>query len=190
VDILPPDTSDLSPYKLVLAPGILALSDALKSALKTYKGTAIIGPRSNSKTPELTIPDPLPPNLPGLDLTVTRSETFRADMDRPLQNGGAIRHWVDHVETTETVTERTTTGDPVLIGDGPLRYLTAWLDETALARILTTLCAEQNIETHPLQNGLRLRRTDSHVFAFNYGLEPATFQGHTIPPAGVYWAPK
>ncbi len=190
LDILPPDTRDLSSYKLVLAPGILALSDPLKAALKTYKGTAIIGPRSSSKTPELTIPDPLPPNLPGLDTTITRSETFRADMDRPLQNGGAIRHWLDHVETTETVSEKTKAGDPVLIGDGPIRYLTAWLDETALTRILTHLCAEQNIATQTLENGLRLRRTDTHVFAFNYGLEPATFQGQTIPPAGVHWTPK
>ena len=190
VDILPPDTTDLSAYKLVLAPGLVSLSDQLRSALSAFEGTALIGPRSNSKTPELTIPDPLPPNLPGLDLTVTRSETFRADMDRPLKAGGAIRHWLDHVDTSEPVTEATTSGDPVMIGSGSLRYLAGWPDETALARILGELCNAQGIETTSLQDGLRIRRTGSHVFVFNYGLKPATFQGHTIASADVFWTPK
>ena len=187
VDILPPDTGELSQYKLVLAPGVLALSQPLTHALTKFTGTAIIGPRSNAKTAELTIPDPLSPNLPGLDLTVTRSETFRADMDRPLEQGGHVRHWFDHVDTSETVTERTAAGDPVLIGADSLRYLASWPDEAALDRILTALCAEQQIETTPLQAGLRIRRTDTHVFAFNYGLEQAEYDHQMIPAAGVYW---
>ncbi len=190
VDILPPDTADLSAYKLVLAAGLLSLSDPLKAALATVGGTAIVGPRANSKTPELTIPDPLPPNLPGLSVTITRSETFRADMQRPLKSGGFIRHWLDHVETTAPVQEQTLSGDPVLIGDGQLRYLAAWPDEAALTRILTNICAEHRIETQPITGGLRIRRTDTHVFAFNYGLDAVTFRGETIPPAGVFWAPN
>lgn len=190
VDILPPDTSDLTAYKLVLAPGALSLSDKLADALKSLKGTAIIGPRSNAKTPELTIPSPAPPNLPGLDLTITRSETFRADMDRPLKKGGHARHWFDHVETSETVQEMTAAGDAVLIGDGPVRYLASWLDEQAMNRVLSDLCAEQGIATTPVTGGLRIRRTDCHLFAFNYGLQDAEFDGQTIPPAGVYWAAR
>ncbi len=190
IDILPPNCADLTAYKLVLAPGLLALSDDLKNALTAFNGVAVIGPRANSKTEELTIPTPLPPNLPKLDLTITRSETFRADMDRPLQGSGHIRHWLDHVDTNAPVLEHTKAGDPVLIGNGPIRYLAGWLDETALDRVLTNICAEQQIETTPVQDGLRIRRTDTHVFAFNYGLETATFQGQDIPSAGVYWAPK
>ncbi len=190
MDILPPDSGDLSAYKLVLAPGLLTLSDPLRSALKSFQGTGLIGPRSNSKTSELTILEPLPPNLPGLAATITRSETFRADMDRPLQKGGAIRHWLDHVETSEEITEATTAGDPVLIGSGPVKYLAGWPDEAALNRILQTLCDAEHIQTTPLQGGLRIRRTDTYLFAFNYGPEGASFDGQTIPPAGVYWIPK
>ena len=187
VDILPPDCADVSDYKLVLAPGLLALSSNLHDAVSSFNGIAIVGPRSNSKTPELTIPDPLPPNLPGLDLHITRSETFRADMERPLREGGAVRHWLDHVETNEPISRRTEIDDPVLIGDGSVRYLAGWLDELALKHVLSDACVEAGIPTQPVTKGLRIRRTETHLFAFNYGLEDAEFDGHVLPPAGVYW---
>ncbi|MEM7473064.1 MAG: beta-galactosidase [Pseudomonadota bacterium] len=189
IDILPPDTSDVSAYKLVLAPGLLSLSDKLKTALANHTGIALIGPRANSKTPELTIPDPLPPNLPGLNATTTQVESFRADMDRPLQGGGHIRHWFEHLETSEPVQEQCETGAPVLIGAGPIRYLAGWLDEAALARVLGTLCHELGIETQTLQGGLRIKRTATHLFAFNYGREAVEFDGREIPAAGVDWSP-
>ncbi len=44
VDILPPDTADLSAYALVLAPGLMHLSDPLRAALATFDGIALIGP--------------------------------------------------------------------------------------------------------------------------------------------------
>ena len=187
IDILPPDASDLSAYKLVLAPGLLSLSDPLKAALSRFDGIALIGPRANSKTRELTIPTPLPPNLPGLAATVTHVETFRADMERPLVGGGHIRHWFEHVETDAPVQEGLETGEPVLIGKGRVRYLAGWLDEVALARVLAELCAEAGIQTLKLEGDLRIRRTETHLFVFNYGREAASFEGKTVQPAGVYW---
>jgi len=53
VDILPPYISDLSAYKLVLAPGILKLSDPLRAALTKGDTLALIGPRTDVKTAEL-----------------------------------------------------------------------------------------------------------------------------------------
>ena len=80
IDILPPDTADLSGYKLVLAPGVATLSDAFLSALSAHKGTALIGPRSNAKTTEFATPVPLPPNLPNLSATVARVESLPPDV--------------------------------------------------------------------------------------------------------------
>lgn len=190
IDILPPDTDDLSAYGLVLAPGVFHMPEGLMQALDRYQGVAVIGPRAHAKTAELTIPTPLPPNLPGLDVTVTRSETFRADMDRNLQYGGAVRHWFDHVETSETVTERTDQGAPVLIGEGSVRYLTSWLNEEAMLRILEALCVEQNIATTRLPDGIRLKRTKSHLFVFNYAATQVHFNGVTFAPAGLHWFPR
>ena len=48
VDILPPDTADLSAYRLVIAPGLFTLSDPLKAAFAAHKGTSVFGPRANS----------------------------------------------------------------------------------------------------------------------------------------------
>jgi beta-galactosidase len=65
VDFVRPDVADLSAYKLVLGPGVFSLSDPLKAALAGFKGTVILGPRTNSKTKDFSIPVPLPPALPG-----------------------------------------------------------------------------------------------------------------------------
>jgi len=187
VDILPPDTTDLSEYKLVLAPGVATLSDAFLSALAAYKGISVIGPRSNCKTAEFSTPVPLPPNLPGLNATVARVESLPPDVPVPLCPGGNFLHWREKLETTAQVVEMTTDGWPALIRAHGLHYLAGWPDETAYARILTTICHEIGLETDPLPEGLRLRDTETHRFMFNYNAVPVEWGNVTIPAAGVHW---
>ena len=164
-------------HKLVLAPGIFSLPpDAIPNA------RLILGPRANSKTPDFKI-NATP--LPGI--TVTHVESFRADMPRALPQGGAVIHWLDHVETRHPVIEKTAQGEAFLSGSDEQLYLAGWLDNAALRRVLNAQCAALNIQTHTLQDGLRIRRTQTHEFAFNYGANPATWRGQTLPPAGVYW---
>lgn len=187
IDILPPDSADLAPYGLVLAPGLATLSAPLKSALARFRGTAILGPRTNAKTTEMAIPVPLPPALPGLDALVAKVESLPPGAVHALQGGGEIRHWLEHLETTAEVVETTAEGHPVLIRAGKLHYLAAWPCETALARILGAACAAEGLACETLPPGLRLRDTTTHRFAFNYGAEPATHAGVTLAPAGVHW---
>ncbi len=87
VDILSPDTADLSGYALVLAPAIATISAPLMAALTAFQGTALLGPRTNAKTTEFAIPLPLPPNLPGLDAVVARVESLPPDVSVALQGG-------------------------------------------------------------------------------------------------------
>jgi beta-galactosidase len=157
------------------------------AALEKCGGIALLGPRTNSKTPELAIPSPLPPNLTGMDTTVSYVETFRADMPRPVEDGGHALHWVEHIEGTAPINAHLEDGTPLVVGDGSIRYLTAWLDEVALDALLRQLSDEQDLETTPLRGGLRIRRTQTHMFAFNYGREPVQFEGNTIAAAGVFW---
>jgi hypothetical protein len=56
VDILPPDTADLSGYRLVLAPGLFTLSDALKSALAGIQGHGAAWPAHQLQDPGLCDP--------------------------------------------------------------------------------------------------------------------------------------
>ena len=190
IDILPPDTADLSAYKLVLAPGLMTLSDPLKAALAAHRGASLLGPRTNSKTADFAIPVPLPPNLPGLAATIMRVESLPPDMPVELAGGGTLQHWREKIETTATVVEASTDGWPALVATGGLHYLGGWPDDQALARILMNLCAGQGIETDPLPEGLRRRDTASQRFYFNYNAVPAEWGGVTIPAAGVHWTQR
>ncbi len=187
VDILPPDTTDLSAYKLVLAPGLFTLSDALKHALSAHQGTSILGPRTNSKTANFAIPVPLPPNLPGLDARIIRVESLPPDVPVPLVQGGNLLHWREKLEGTATVTEAAADGWPAMVSVGKQHYLAGWPDDVALTCILQTACTAEGIETDPLPEGLRRRDSATHRFLFNYNPVPAEWGGVSIPPAGVHW---
>ena len=189
IDILPPVTSDLSGYALVLAPGVATMSSALMGALEAHKGLSLIGPRSNSKTAEFAIPVPLPPNLPGLSATVMRVESLPPDVPVELGQGGALRHWREKLETRAEVVEKTCDGWPALIRAGGLHYLAGWADEVALGRILERLCREAGLDTEHLPEGLRRRDSATHRFHFNYNSFALEWQGREIPAAGVDWQP-
>jgi len=185
VDILPPDVSDLSAYRLVLIPGLACLSGQLKAALPTVGGQVILGPRTNAKTAEMAIPVPLPPALPGLDVTVARVESLPPGVQHPLADGGAICHWLEHLEGSAPVLARTAEGWPMLMGDARLAYLGGWPDADGWARLLRAAADAVGIATHDLPEGLRLRDTRDWRFALNYGANPVTFDGFTVPGAGL-----
>jgi beta-galactosidase len=190
IDILPPDAGDLSAYRLVLIPGLATLSARLKGALGTVGGRVILGPRTNAKTPGFAIPVPLPPNLPGLDCTVSLVESLPPDIAHPIPGGGAVRHWLEHLEGSAPATLRTTDGRAIALRSGKTEYLGAWLDDAAMESFLARACADAGVPARPVAGGLRLRDTATHTFAINYGADPARFADRTIPGAGVAWWPK
>ena len=61
IDILPPETRDITRYILVLVSGMIHMPESLKADLATSDATAIIDPRSASRTRDMQIPMPLPP---------------------------------------------------------------------------------------------------------------------------------
>jgi beta-galactosidase len=170
---------------MVLAPGLLVWPEQLLSLLETFSGIAVLGPRSGSKTENFSIPDLLPPAIPNFDCKVSYVETFARSSDRKLALGGAIRTWLETVETTEVIVEQTDDGTAVLIGDKQLRYLTAWPNTEAMTRILGNLAAEAGLDIIKMQEGVRRRCTGSHEFVFNHNADPVKFRGQTIDPAGV-----
>lgn len=189
IDILPPDTGDLSAYRLVLVPGLATLSAPLTAALARFQGRAILGPRTNAKTEDFAIPVPLPPALPGLDCTVARVESLPPGTEIPLSGGGAIHRWHEVLEGSAEARLTTATGAPVAMTAGPLTYLGGWLDETALKDLLRAACAETGVETTEMPEGLRRRDTPRLRILLNYNPEPVTFDGVTIPAAGVHISP-
>jgi beta-galactosidase len=189
IDILPPDTADLSGYKLVLAPGIMCLSDPLRTAMAAFKGTALIGPRTDTKTNEISIPTPLGPNITGLDVSVALTESMPPDDAITLENGGQFLHWFEHLEGSAAVLEKSTNGHPAIMGDHNLRYLAGWPDPATFDRIIADLCAHCDLARTALPEGLRIRDTATHRFVFNYANHTQDWNGTTIPAAGVHWEP-
>lgn len=185
VDILPPTVSDLTGYGLVLAPGLLTWPAGLLEVIEDFNGIALLGPRSGSKTENLTIPLMLPPAIPGFDCTVNYVETFPLGSERPLIKGGHVRTWLEAVITSEAILESTQEGNPLLISKGNVRYLAGWPDSAAMNRIVAELANSGGLETLELPEGVRCRRTASHEFIFNYNAFAIELNGKQIDAAGV-----
>jgi beta-galactosidase len=187
VDILPPDTADLSQYKLVLAPGIMTLAPPLRDALAAFKGTALLGPRSDTKTENLSIPLPLGPNLPGLDVSVVLTESLPPIADVPVAGGGRFLHWFEHLEGSAPVLRQTADGKPAIMGTTRLRYLAGWPDDDTFFQMIRDLCSEIGLPALDLPEGLRIRDTATHRFVLNYAAHAQDWHDVTIPAAGVHW---
>ncbi|MEM9970136.1 MAG: beta-galactosidase [Pseudomonadota bacterium] len=189
VDIVGPDGS-LDGYKLVLAPGLAIMPDALKARLVACGAEVIVGPRSGAKTVDGHIPVPLPPAMPGLDATVALVESLPPASTVPLEGGGAFVHWFEHLEGEAEVTIRTEDGRPAAMATGRVTYLGGWPDRAGWDTLLTPVAKRAGLDVADLPPGLRLRETASHTFAFNYAAEPREWHGTTLPAAGVAWWPK
>ena len=187
IDILPPDTTDLTAYKIVALPGVATLTPAMKAALAAYEGLVLAGPRTNAKTEDFATPIPLPPNLPGLQATVARVESFPPDVTVPLALGGAFKHWREKVESPHVV-EMTQDGFPALIRQNNVHYICGWADDEALDRIVTSMAQEVSLKIHHMPQGLRRRTSGDVTFLINYNPHAVTFQGITIPGADVHWS--
>ncbi|MEM9032102.1 MAG: beta-galactosidase, partial [Pseudomonadota bacterium] len=101
VDIVSPDARDLSGYRLVLAPGLMTLTEPLRAALAHCPSIAVLGPRANARDAEFRIPNPLPPDLPGMDAKVARLESLPPELAHPIAGGGSVIRWFEHLETSE-----------------------------------------------------------------------------------------
>ncbi|MBM1222144.1 beta-galactosidase [Ponticoccus sp. SC2-23] len=187
VDILPPDTADLSGYALVLAPGLLTVGQPLVRAISATAAQVLLGPRTDTKTPDLSIPDPMGPNIEGLDITVALSESLPPGIEVPLEGGGRFIRWFEHVEGTAKTRRQTKTGHPAIASAGPLHYLAGWPDDETFHGIVSDLAREAGLSPRDLPDGLRLRDTAGRRFVFNYSAEPLDWEGKTLPAAGILW---
>ena len=187
IDILPPDTADLSGYTLVLAPGLVTAPDKFLQALEGFKGAAILGPRFNARTQDFAIAKTLPPSIPGLDIRVARVDTPRPDMPIPVVDGGHVSRWNEILSGSALPVYQTDQGNPVMVRQGGICYLGGMPDEILLERILTDALSAQNMPYQHMPEGIRQRQAGLGRFVFNHGPTPAQFEGQTIPQAGVIW---
>jgi len=185
IDVLPSTTHDFNGYKLLLAPGLLHLNDRLKTALENYNGPLIAGPRTGAKTAEMHIPVPLPPDIPGLDVIVSYTESLRRDQSVKLANGGAFTGYREQIEDASDVIETTIDGDAAIVRQGNITYIAGWPDQIALTHLFKNICSMAGIPTIAMPDGLRIRDTGTERFWFNYNSYTVNYDQIEIPPANL-----
>lgn len=186
IDILPPTTEDFGAYKLVIAPGLMHVPEALKRRLSEASGTVVLGPRTGARGVDFDIPVPLPPDWPDLDVTVSRVESLRNDMPLDLEGGGAVTLYREELEGSADVVLRLEEGGaPVAMRSSNMIYLGAWLDEPGFERLFTPLAAAAGLEVHRLPDGVRVRDAGGQRFWLNYGAEPVETPAGWLDVAGV-----
>ena len=184
IDILPASTRDFKGYKLVLAPGLIHLPEALAEAIAAAGVQALYGPRSGARTRDFAIPVPLPPAIPGLEVSVARVETLPPDCPLPLEGGGAAIRYVEELEGGAMPLLQAEDRPVAVAGDSAV-YCGAWLDGAGLDRLIALLAERAGLTPRPMPEGVRTRRTGDEEFWFNYGAEPAVCEAGPLEPGGV-----
>ncbi len=183
VDILPPGVRDFDGYRLVVAPGLMHMPEDLKQALAASKAQVLLGPRTAARDADMQIPVPLPPDLPGTDITVSHVESLRPDMPIALNGGGHVHSYMENLQGSGEVLEQTAAGTAAVMAQGNFTYVGAMLDAQALERVIDRACLAGGIATLKLPDGVRVRNCGTDRFWFNYNSTPATVDGLTLDAA-------
>ncbi|MFO6446095.1 beta-galactosidase [Erythrobacter sp. NE805] len=192
VDIVSPE-ADLSGYRMVVVPSLPIVPQGFAEKLAALDVPVLLGPRSGSKTESLRIPEGLAPGaLRSLvPLTVTRVESLR-DGFAEAAAGFAVTRWREDVASDLAPEITDGTGRGVVFLHGRMRYCAIWPDRALLALLVGRMSEEASLELLDLPPGIRVRRSQAHVFTFNYAAE-AVFVPHlgaTLPPAGWHLDPR
>ena len=164
VDVCSSNDPNLNKYKIIFAPSLFSTNEILENC----SGHLVLGPRFNSKTTEFKIPNPLPPNVMGLDVIVERVETLRPNMSRPLKGAGSVIRWIEDISHNATVLDETKDGAPIILQQNNKTYLAACLDLTAKNKLFKKLLKDQGINYVEMPEGVRQRSTKNHKFIWNY----------------------
>ena len=176
IDIVSPD-ADLSDYAMVFAPTLPILPKGFVERLEALQAPVLLGPRTGSKTEDFSIPEGLAPGAlrKVLPLTVTRVESLRDGISVQPEDW-SISRWREDIET-EMKAEFSTREAGVVYRRDNVRYVAAWPDGDLLDQVITLMAREAGVALTRLPEGLRLRRTAAHTFAFNYSDAPINTAG-------------
>lgn len=201
IDVVSPD-ADLAGYRLIVAPSLPVVEPGLATRLVESGATVLLGPRTASRTRDFQIPPRLPLAVFGdtLPIRVTRVESLPPGFTEPVEGGGAVERWLEHVEGDLPPRLALESGPGLLFACERIRYLAGWPTPDLLARIMREVAAEAGLPTLDLPPGLRLRTRGGVQFAFNYESHAVRLSGHLaapglllgqdeLPPGGVAaWA--
>lgn len=199
VDIVSTD-ADLSEYRAVFVPTLPIVRGEFAAKLAALDCPVLIGPRSGSKNDSFCIPEGLAPGeLRGaMPITITRVESLR-DGVVEQGDGWTISRWREDVSSEIEPELSLMDGRGIVYSSDNLRYIAAWPDRDLLDLLIGRMADEAGVDLLALPYGLRIRRSTTHIFAFNYstkvidaaalGLGEPVWGDASIGPAGVaVWA--
>ncbi|NBB25934.1 beta-galactosidase [Porphyrobacter sp. SLTP] len=191
VDILSPD-ADLSGYRMVVVPSLPILPEGFADKLAALACPVLVGPRSGSKTDSFCIPEGLAPGAlrDVIPLTVTRVESLRDGVNERAE-GFAVTRWREDVASDLAPEWADAEGRGVVYAHANIRYCAVWPDAMLLGLLVERIAAEADVPLTHLPEGIRIRRSASHVFTFNYAAAPVFVPhlGETLAPASCHIAP-
>lgn len=183
IDIVSREQVGAHRYKLLLAPGLMSLSNEQLTLLQSSCDLLLLGPRTGSRTVDFHTDTTQPQQFP--QVYPERVESLREGAGFSTELG-AIEHWFEHYEVPEAlVAHRTDGGLPVLLTAGKSLYLCGWPDLQYATSLFGKLLEQVGVETISLPVGLRVRETKTQRFWFNYDNAEVNFRGVTLPAAGV-----
>jgi beta-galactosidase len=186
VDIVAPD-ADLEGYHIVVVPTLPIVPEGFAEKLARLGCPVLLGPRSGSKTASFRIPDGLAPgDLRRLvPLTVTRVESLRDGVAEPA-DGFAVTRWREDIASDLAPEIADAAGRGVVYRQACARYCAIWPDRALLDLVIERMAGEAGVPLLDLPEGIRVRRTATHAFTFNYASTPVFVPhlGITIGPAG------
>jgi beta-galactosidase len=172
IDFVAPG-APLDGYALVLVPSLPVVSEAAAAALEKATGLVVFGPRTGSKTRQVSIPTNLAPG-PAAEMTgvrVVQVASLRPGIKHEVNgevSGAAIR-WREYLEVSGGTLASFSDGGPALVAKGSCFYLACWPDPALLGATMRLACQRAGVRTVELPDHMRLRRRGGHVYAFNYG---------------------
>lgn len=191
VDIVSPD-ADLSGYRMVLVPTLPIVPEGFAEKLAALDGPVLLGPRSGSKTESFTIPAGLAPGDLGevMPITVTRVESLRDGIAEPA-DGFAVTRWREDAASDLVPELADSAGRGVVYYRDGVRYCAIWPDRALLALLVERMAGEAGVALLDLPEGIRVRRTQAHVFTLNHAAAPVFVPhlGATLPPASWHIGP-
>lgn len=192
VDIVSPE-ADLAGYQMVLVPSLPIVPEGLTERLAALACPVLIGPRSGSKTASFAIPEGLAPGalreLTGV--AVTRAESLRDGVAEPA-DGFAVARWREDIASDLAPELSDHAGRGVVYRKDRLRYLAVWPDAKLLRLLVERMGQEAGAALLDLPEGIRVRRSASHAFTFNYAAHPlfVPHLGKTLAPASWHIAAR
>lgn len=192
VDIVSPE-ADLAGYRMVVVPTLPIVPEGFAEKLAALDCPVLLGPRSGSKTTSFTIPEGLAPGALRdlIPITVTRVESLRNGVSEPA-DGWAVTRWREDVASDLAPELTDGAGRGVVYANGNILYCAIWPDAALLRLMVERVAGEAGVALLDLPEGIRERRTRSHVFTFNYAAEPVWVPhiGERLEPAGWHIAPS